>query len=74
MHLSHIPQYTIQNRNAHISVLNAVLWDMEYALCGICEIGLLISFQLHDNGVRPRFFFMSGACVAISPVAIVLTM
>ena len=28
MHLSHIPQYTIQNRNVHISVLNGVLWDM----------------------------------------------
>ena len=28
MHLSHIPQYTIQNRNVHISVLNGALWDM----------------------------------------------
>ena len=25
MHLSHIPQYTIQNRNVHISVLNGAL-------------------------------------------------
>ena len=28
MHFSHIPQYTIQNRNVHISVLNVVLWDL----------------------------------------------
>ena len=32
MHLSHIPQYTIQNRNVHISVLKGVdvlpLWDL----------------------------------------------
>ena len=41
MHLSHIPQYTIQNRNAHISVLNGVLCDMGQVYCGICEIRLL---------------------------------
>ena len=28
MHLSHIPQCTIQNRNEHISVLNGALWDI----------------------------------------------
>ena len=41
MHLFHIPQCTIQNRNVHISVLNGALWDMEQVHCGICEIGLL---------------------------------
>ena len=41
MHLSHIPQYTIQDRNVHISVLNGVLWDMEHVQCGICEVALL---------------------------------
>ena len=38
MHLSHIPQYTIQNRNVHISVLNGALWDMKQVHCGICEL------------------------------------
>ena len=40
MHLSHIPQCTIQNRNVHISVVNGVLWDMEQVHCGIYEVGL----------------------------------
>ena len=40
MHLCHIPQCTMQNRNVHISVLNGALWDMEQVHCGICEIGL----------------------------------
>ena len=39
MHLFHIPQYTIQNRNGHISVLNGVLWDIEQVHSGIYEIG-----------------------------------
>ena len=43
MHQFHIPQYTIQNRNVHISVLNGVLWDMRQLHCGICEFGLLDS-------------------------------
>ena len=40
MHLSHIPQYTIQNRNVHISVLNGVLWNKGKLHRTICEIGL----------------------------------
>ena len=40
MHLSHIPQYTIQNRAVSISVLNAVLWDMGQVHWGVCEFGL----------------------------------
>ena len=53
MHLSHIPQYTIQKRNVHISVLNGVLWDMGQVHCGICEIGpllkhlLLMEYHIH---------------------------
>ena len=35
--LSHIPQCTIQNRDLHISVLNAELWDMRHVHRGICE-------------------------------------
>ena len=41
MRLFHIPQYTIQNRNMYISVLNDALSDTEQVHCGICEIGLL---------------------------------
>ena len=40
VHLFHIPQYTIQNRNLYISVLNCVPWDMGQEQCGVCEIGL----------------------------------
>ena len=39
MHLFHIPQCTIQNRNVHISVLNGAFGDMEQVHCGICELG-----------------------------------
>ena len=40
MYLFHITQYTIQNRNVHISVQNSAFWNMEQVHCGICEIGL----------------------------------
>ena len=39
MHLSHIPQCSIQNRNVHISVLNGALWNMEQVHSGIYELG-----------------------------------
>ena len=42
MHLFHIPQCTIQNRNVHISVLYGALWDMEQVHCGICELDQFI--------------------------------
>ena len=42
MPLFHFPQYTIQNRNVHITVLNGALWDLGQVHCGICEIGLLL--------------------------------
>ena len=44
MHLSHIPQFTIQNRNVHISFLNGVLWDMEQVHCRIWEIVLFLAY------------------------------
>ena len=46
MHLFHIPQCTIQNRNVHISVLNSALWDMEQVHSGICELGQLCAVIL----------------------------
>ena len=39
MHLPHIPQYTIRNRNMHITVLNGALWNMGHVHYGICELG-----------------------------------
>ena len=48
MHLSHIPQCTIQNRNVHISVLNGALWDMGQVHCWICEFGLF-QWKLNEN-------------------------
>ena len=36
MHMFHIPQYNIQNRNVNISVLNVALWDIEHVYDGIC--------------------------------------
>ena len=41
MHMSHIPQCIIQNRNVHISVLNGALWDIGQVQLGICEASLL---------------------------------
>ena len=42
MHLSHIPQCTTPNRNAHISVLNGALWDVGQVHCVICGFGVLL--------------------------------
>ena len=41
MHLFHIQQCTIQNRNVYISVLNGAVWDMGQMHGGICAIDLL---------------------------------
>ena len=38
MHLFHIPQYAIQNRNVYISVLNGALWEMEQVHSGIGKL------------------------------------
>ena len=38
--------HTIKNRNAYISVLNDVLWDMGHVHCGICENCVSISSWL----------------------------
>ena len=37
MHLFHIPQCSIQNRNVHISVVNGALLGVEQVHSGICE-------------------------------------
>ena len=38
MHQFHIPQFTIRSRNAHISILNGVLWNMGLVHCGVVKI------------------------------------
>ena len=55
MHLFHIPECSIQNRNMHISVLNGAFWDMEQVHSGISELGQLLGTkQKHtENGARP---------------------
>ena len=51
MHLFGIPQWSIQNINVHISVLNEALWDMKQVHSGICELVQLSCF---------RIIFLSG--------------
>ena len=48
MHLIHIPQCTIQNRNVRVFVLNGVLLDVEQVNCGICEITLDGNLEHND--------------------------
>ena len=57
MHLFHIPECSIQNRNVHVSVLNGAFWDMEQVHSGIFEIVLINQFHrliryisTHPNG------------------------
>ena len=41
MHLFHISQHTIQNRNVHNSVLNGAFGGMGHMHCGIYELDQL---------------------------------
>ena len=66
MHLSHIRQYTIQNRNVHITVLNGVLWGIgqvhycsEWCIVGYwtgalwdCEVSLLHAINIPNNDIE----------------------
>ena len=51
----HIPQCSIQNRDALISVLNGTLWELQLVHSGICELGLfarwcvLLWIDHHDD-------------------------
>ena len=49
MHLSHIPQCTIQMNNVSISVLNVGLWDMGQLHCGISEVGPRLYFSIVES-------------------------
>ena len=55
MHLCHIPQCTIQNRNVYISVLNGALWDIEQVHCDICEFCLLNTLCEIVLRLQPNF-------------------
>ena len=57
MHLFHIPQSFIQNRNVHLSVLNGALWEMEWVHSWICELGQLESVP---NGFTKKGNALTG--------------
>ena len=54
MHLFHILQCPIQNRNVHISDLNRGLWDTEQVHSGICEtfVGRMNMNPLRTNDIN----------------------
>ena len=58
MHLFHIPQCSIENRNVHISVLNGALWDMEQVHSGICELGQLAEATIGTPMQLFHYFLM----------------
>ena len=63
MHLFHIPQCSIQNRNVNISVLNGALWDMEQVHSGICKLGQFQRhMQLSSNTDFNQAKFSMGGC------------
>ena len=69
LHLSHIPQCTIQNRHVHISVLNCALWDMGQAHCGICEFWSIVNDEWKSNRFRTRpSFSLVSHCSATLPM------
>ena len=57
MHLFHIPQCSIQNRNVHTSVLNGALWDMGQVHARIYELGQLGDTFRVVNSCHPEFIF-----------------
>ena len=46
MHLIHVAQCTIQNRNVPIAILNGALWHMEQVYYGICQL-LEVAIHIH---------------------------
>ena len=70
MHLFHIPQCTIQNRNVHISVLNGALWDMEQLHCEICELdefnGILWMVRWGTDYLNKKIFSSTTTGLSIS--------
>ena len=72
MHLSHIPQCSIQNRNGHISVLNEALWDMEQAHSGICELGQLYTQHAQMTLIPPIVLLLLVPCPrSVSPFSLI---
>ena len=50
----HTPEYTIVNRNVHISVLHCIFWDMGWMHYGICESALLRNCICRKCVMGPR--------------------
>ena len=73
MHLSHIPQYSNQNKNVHIFVLDGALCHMEQVHCGICEIGLFVRLATNplSNASALTLSALSYTCVRSVYVRIV---
>ena len=64
--MSHITQYTIENKNAHIFVISEqdsecyMLWDMGNVRCEICEIVQLSQNKIQCNSIMasPGLIYM----------------
>ena len=66
MHLSHIQQYSFQNKNVHNCILNGVLWDMRlYFINHIYYISVVVApkmvpgcgiMLLHDDIIKWKHF------------------
>ena len=70
MHLFHIPQRSIQNRNVHISVMIETLWDTEHVHSGICEIVGLLIFQADNKSAN---FHITCFCAPINDRRVLFT-
>ena len=51
LHRLLVPQFIIQNKIVHISVLNGTLWDKGHVQCGICELAPFPKSQLLFHAV-----------------------
>ena len=66
MHLFHISECSIQNRNVHISVLSGAFWDMKQVHSGICELDQLHPWFSVEYNYSPIPKLIVG--LAISPL------
>ena len=63
MHLFHIPEGSIQNRNQYISVLNGAFLDMlqvQSGICGIVSIGGYVSHPTDNPADTSGPFYLHG--------------
>ena len=55
MHLSHIPQYTIEKKTSHMYVLNGVLLDIGQVHFDICGIGDIIQHRYRNVSTGRKY-------------------